>query len=204
MLKVGDTFSLEQALALWGKEGSEPPRPILPPAERPMSSFWHVAFVQPKCEKRAVEALLEAGFQAYGPLIKIDRQVSRRCRKWKTFEMPMFPRYVFVGGDRDVNGIKGVDGVVDYLRDGDRAAVVPVRAIEDLQVTEDMGLFNKLRGQTAVFEVGEHVRIVAGIFSGFPAVVQRALVGQPAEVLIEIMGRCSRAEIPVEALRRNV
>jgi transcription antitermination factor NusG len=168
-----------------------------PPAE------WHIVYTEPKGEERVALALSRAGVPVFLPKMKQDR-ILRHTRKYKrpkfkTVEAVMFPRYVFVAADRvDLSGIDGVNGIL--RRDG-RWARIPDALVEDLRVAIDMGLFDSTRDKRAIFAPGQDVRIEEGPFAGLAAKVKKALSGQDAELLVDLLGRSVLVRVELDMIK---
>jgi transcriptional antiterminator RfaH len=164
---------------------------------------WHIVYTEPRGEERVVLALDRMGVATFLPKIKQDR-VLRHTRKYKrpkikTVEAVMFPRYVFVAADTvDLAEVDGIDGVLK--RDGWWARI-PNAVVEDLRVAVDMGLFDSTREKRAIFTPGQDVRIDEGPFAGLAAKVKRALAGQDAEVLVDLLGRSTLVRVELEMIK---
>ncbi len=164
---------------------------------------WHIVYTEPKGEERVVRALGRMGVPVFLPKIKHDC-VLRHTRKYKrpkfkTVEIAMFPRYVFVAADRiDLSDVDGVNGVL--RRDG-RWARIPDTLVEDLRVAMDMGLFDQTREKRAIFSAGQDVRLEGGPFAGLSAKVKKALTGQHAEVLIDLLGRSTLVRVDLDMIK---
>ena len=171
-------------------------------------SDWHVVYTHPKCEAKAAAGLRRAGFGVFCPVMKIDRKLRHRRKGGRavtrTIEVVMFPRYLFVRFEPGCTffGLRGVMHVESVLMsDPMTPARVPDAVIEDLRVAMDMGLFDAVKERKPIFKPGTDVRIEEGPFEGFTAVVKRALAGQTAEVLLEILGSPRVLRIGLEQLR---
>lgn len=168
-----------------------------------MPSEWHIVYTDPKGEERVMLALSRIGVPTFLPKRKEDR-VLRHTRKYKTpkfktVETVMFPRYVFVAADRvDLAEVDGVNGVL--RRDG-RWARIPDAVVEDLKAAVDMGLFDSTRDRRAIFKPGQDVRIEEGPFAGLAAKVRKALSGQDAEVLVDLLGRSTLVRVDLETIK---
>lgn len=164
---------------------------------------WHIVYTEPKGEERVALSLSRAGVPVFLPKMKQDR-VLRHTRKYKrpkfkTIESVMFPRYVFVAADRvDLIEVDGVNGVL--RRDG-RWARIPNTLVEDLKVAVDMGLFDSTREKRAIFTPGQDVRIEEGPFAGLAAKVKKALSGQDAELLVDLLGRSTLVRIELDIIK---
>lgn len=164
---------------------------------------WHIVYTEPKGEERVALSLARANVPVFLPKMKQDR-VLRHTRKYKrpkfkTIEAVMFPRYVFVAADRvDLIEVDGVNGVL--RRDG-RWARIPNTLVQDLMAAVDMGLFDSTREKRAIFSPGQDVRIEEGPFAGLAAKVKKALSGQDAELLVDLLGRSTLVRVELDIIK---
>jgi transcriptional antiterminator RfaH len=166
-------------------------------------SEWHIVYTEPKGEERVALSLSRTGVPVFVPKMKEDR-ILRHTRKYKrpkftTVETVMFPRYVFVAADRvDLLEVDGVNGILK--RDG-RWARIPDATIEDLRVAVDMGLFDRTRDKRAIFSPGQDVRIEEGPLAGLAAKVRKAMSGQDAELLVDLLGRSTLVRVDLDIIK---
>ncbi|BCJ90322.1 transcriptional antiterminator [Terrihabitans soli] len=164
---------------------------------------WHILYTEPKGEEGVALALSKSGVPVFLPKIKRDR-VLRHTRKYKTpkyktVEAVMFPRYVFAAADRiDLSEVDGVNGVL--RRDG-KWARISNDVIEDLRVAIDLGLFDSTRDKKAIFKPGQDVVIEEGPFAGLGAKVKKALSGQDAEILVDLLGRSTLVRVDLDLIK---
>jgi transcription antitermination factor NusG len=164
---------------------------------------WHIVYTEPKGEERVVSALCRLGVASFLPKMKQDR-VLRHTRKYsrpkfKTVEAVMFPRYVFVAAEAvDLTAVDGINGVLK--RDGQWARI-PNAVVEDLRAAMDMGLFDSTREKRAIFTPGQDVMIDDGPLAGLAAKVKRAISGQDAEVLVDLLGRSTLVRVELEMIK---
>lgn len=166
---------------------------------------WYCLYTGARCEAKAAVELHGLGYTVFAPVVRKKVKVMRAGRRRdRIIELPLLTRYIFIemAPGADWSAVKETDGVTDFLRDeikGPRR--VPRFAIEDLQAAEDMGLFDETITQVPVFNAGAHVRIVEGPFTGLPAIVEHAIAGETAAILLSILGRETRMLTPLENLR---
>lgn len=151
---------------------------------------WFAAYVSVGQERKAADALRDAGFDAYCPMW--TRHVVRH-RKRIVVSRPLFARYVFVGcADGLWGAARRVDGV-EHLVTGasETPATVPLWAIERLRAAEAMGQFDEtVKRQPAIpFKPGEPVRVLAGSLQGWVGKVVNADAKGRVHLLIGMLGR---------------
>lgn len=124
--------------------------------------LWHVAYVKSRSEKKVKERLDRIGIQAFLPLIKTVRQWSDRK---KTVQVPLFNGYIFLqlSGD-DYTRVRMVEGVVNFIYQEKKIAVVPEKQIEEIRAFLTSGL--PVSASTDTFSKGEQVVINFGPLKG--------------------------------------
>lgn len=160
---------------------------------------WYVAYTKASGELRAANHLKRQGFDAYVPLC---RRVLRHARRETNVLRPLFPRYVFIGFDveidrwRSVNGTQGVsrlichgerptpmpDGVVEGLRDGEiEEGVVPL-------------------SQLVLFDPGAQLRVLDGAFVGHIGTYEGMSDSERVILLFGMIGRQVKVALPIHTV----
>jgi transcription antitermination factor NusG len=177
--------------------------------------LWHVVYTDPQAEKRVLHDIAhDLSFEAYTPIERFAKRVRGRLTD---IERPFFPRYVFVMVDpyrQEWQRVLDIDGVADVLgqpalgSDG-APSHLPAGCIEAMRHAEECGLFDRTPTSPNKFKVGERVLVSEGPFAGFNAVIEEfiaklhsATASKRAKVLVEFMGRMSKAEIDLTALEK--
>ncbi|MEW5886299.1 MAG: transcription/translation regulatory transformer protein RfaH [Pseudomonadota bacterium] len=161
---------------------------------------WYLVHTKPRRELCALEHLERQGFGCYLPLLRTEK--LRRTRL-DTCDEPLFPRYLFIQLDTDLQSrswgpIRSTVGVSRLVAFGGEPAKVPSALVEQLRQHE-----NHLRGQVVpLFQAGERVRVTQGPFAGLEGVYQIAEGERRVLVLIEML--CKPVRVPLEptALRK--
>lgn len=129
-------------------------------------------------------------------LPSIRRPVGKR-NAWE----PLFPMYIFCHVDPlavDWPAIRWAPGLSYFL--GVNQELVPVPEMVIGEIKERVCLWNE-RASGSRFAPGDKVTVTAGPFAGLEAIFQRYVPArQRCEVLLQIINRLARVEIPVEAL----
>jgi transcriptional antiterminator RfaH len=89
------------------------------------NSHWHVVQTHSRAEEKAAVQLLRQGYDIYLPRYLKRRRHARRC---KSIPAPLFPRYLFVSFDRQVQrwrSIQSTIGVSQLVCNGEAPASVP-------------------------------------------------------------------------------
>lgn len=123
---------------------------------------WHVAYTNPKAEKRVFELLGKNRIEAFLPVRKILKQWSDR-KKW--IEEPLFKSYIFVYiSEREYMQVLNLPGVVRFISFGGKAATVREQDIQKIRTI--LMSESELELSDRQFEIGQKVKIKAGNLAG--------------------------------------
>ena len=160
---------------------------------------WYVVHTRPQTEQQAVEQLRRQGFDVYLPCC---RKLRRHARRREVVHAPLFPRYLFVAIDLDIQrwrSINGTLGVSHLICQGDRPAPVPEGVVERLRAREDGGGMVSL-ADIALFDRGAQLRVLDGTFVGKTGFYDRMTAEERVVLLLEILGRKVEVSIPIHAV----
>ena len=157
MLKIGDVVGIVEM-------NEQPSVPVAP-------DRWCAITVHPQRERRVRDRLLDRGLCCYAPFFPRRVTIVRR-QAWQrpiqqTRTAPLFPGLVFVPDfdARDMLLLRSLaDGVVNYLRLGERPATLSSAMIDDIRAIEQ-SLNVPLRAAKARyhrFKAGDLVRVRDG------------------------------------------
>lgn len=155
---------------------------------------WFVARVKPRKELDTAERLGRATVKTYVPMA---REFERRGKWLVPFEKGvLFPGYVFVIADsRDpdwTDAIQKTRGVIRIMCDR-FGRPIPIPYAE-IRILRERDKTTTKKPVTSKFKVGQKVRIQAGAFEGFSAVLD-GVSGRRLRVLLQIFGRETTAEL---------
>lgn len=115
---------------------------------------------------------------------------------------PLFPTYLFCLVDpqsADWSDIRWTPGLCYFLGAGEE--LVPVSNELVAHLKQRVSWWNEA-GHVPGFVPGERVVVTNGPFSGLEAIFQRYIPArQRCQVLLQLVGRLTKAELPVEVLR---
>ena len=160
---------------------------------------WHVVHTHANAEWKALMNLRRQGFEAYLPRY---RKMRRHARKSEVVAAALFPRYLFLRLDaakecwRAVLSTFGVSALI--CRDG-LPAPVPEGVVEAIMARENEDEFVDLTRQ-AEFKPGDRVQVIAGAFADCVAQFQGLSASERVILLLDILGRKLRIEVPSESV----
>ncbi|MGE4533728.1 MULTISPECIES: transcription/translation regulatory transformer protein RfaH [Halomonas] len=148
---------------------------------------------------RATENLVNQGFEVFHPVLEVQKK-RRGKLTWVT--EPLFPYYLFIRLDRLVSNwrpIRSTRGVLKLVAFGEMPIAVDDRLIETLR---EHGNERKMDANL-YFRAGETVQITEGPFKELQAVFESHKGEERAIVLLNLLHRQQRLEMPVANLRRG-
>ena len=129
---------------------------------------WYALYVNVRHEKKVMMKLLERGIEAYVPLIKQIKQWSDRK---KMIELPLFTGYVFVNiALSEMDKLRWVEGVINYLRFEGKPAVIRDNEIEGLKYFVSNGY--EINSEDNYIGLGQKVKINLAQFKDFTGTVK--------------------------------
>jgi transcriptional antiterminator RfaH len=159
---------------------------------------WYLVFTKPRQERVARTNLLRQGYETYLPL---TRELRRHHGRRMTLIVPMFPRYLFVRLDTETDNwapIRSTLGVVSLVRFGPQPARVPDDLIGLLRAREDREGLQVLPPEA--FRPGARVRVKAGGLAGYEGIFLARTGRERVLILLDILGRDTRASVAVRDL----
>lgn len=154
---------------------------------------WYLVYAKPRQEPVAQTNLARQGYEIYLPLI---RQPRKRQGRRVAVIAPMFPRYLFIHLDSETDNwspIRSTLGVVSIVRFGQVPARVPDELIALLHRHEDAQGLQLL--PVDEFRHGAKVRLTDGPMMGYEGIYLAKTSKDRVIVLLDILGRRSRAVV---------
>ncbi len=149
---------------------------------------WIVVHTQPAKEELAVQHLLQQSFEVYLPRI---RKIRRHARKEEAILAPLFPRYLFVGIETDVQpwrSINSTRGVSYVLVNKELPAFIADDILQKMKQQEDQDGVVSLN-TLSLFKPGEKVFIREGVFAGHQGTVNQIKDQDRVQILLTFLGR---------------
>lgn len=142
---------------------------------------WLVVHTKPRTEARALENLERQGFEAFLPMITLQK--VRRAKLASVTE-PMFSRYLFIRTTahmQDLSVVRSTLGVSQLVRFGSVPAKVPHAWVKEMR--------EKPVVQESLLKHGDKVLLADGILKGLEAVFMHSDGQMRAMVLIELLSK---------------
>lgn len=158
----------------------------------PEPAAWVVVNTQPHREHIAVDQLGRQNFDVYCPRI---RKRIRHARKTQEILRPLFPGYVFVRVNSNLDcwrPILSTVGVRTLVRCGDRPSLLDSRFVDALKAREIDGAVVR---PASPFRIGQQVRIAGGPFDGIVASILEMEEKDRLVLLLDFLNRPMKARV---------
>ncbi len=159
---------------------------------------WYLVYTKPRQETVAQANLARQSYETYLPLM---HETRRRRGQRTTVISPMFPRYLFIHLDSQSDNwgpIRSTLGVVALVRFGHSAARIPDDLVATLRRREDERGIQLL--PTEEYRPGARVRITEGALAGYEGVFLAKTGRDRVILLLEILGKHTRAVVEIETI----
>ena len=159
-----------------------------------LSLRWYAAQTHPHAEAKAKAHLQRQGFDSYLPRYLKQRRHARRV---EVVARPLFPRYLFVAIDTQIqrwHAIRSTIGISRLVGTGDGPAPVPQDIIDALKRRENADGFVVLAPPPR-FAPGDKVRVVEGVFSDSLGLYQGMTGKERVAILLDLLGRKVRVAL---------
>lgn len=161
---------------------------------------WHLIYTKPKQEKLAETHLSRQGYHVYLPLF---HSLQRRQGRYQTLVEPLFPRYLFILLNTSTDNwapIRSTRGVTSLVRFGGLPAKVPAQLIKLLMKNENKNGAEQLN--VPQFEPGENIQILDGVMAGYQGIVKAKNSTKRVTVLLDVVGKAMKVELPIDSVAR--
>lgn len=146
--------------------------------------LWHIVLIEPQQEVTTVWRLHELGMEMYSPIVRRKVRTNRRTasgqREMRVAPRPMFPGYSFLStaATPDLNIVRRVNGVRDFLNVEGKPAVLPQAAIDAIRAKEfdqHQKYMEEIspRRKRPHLKRGQSVRIENGPFADFVRTIEQ-------------------------------
>ena len=162
-----------------------------------MSKEWFILQFKSNSHHLAAKNLTRQGFETFLPL---HDTTSRKLSRFISTSKPLFPGYMFIKFDRaesqwhKINNTYGVSHLITF---DSLLKSIPTKFVDSLMKRYDLS--GKLLPIQKLKE-GDQVKILKGPFANFIASVETYESEQRIWVLMDLMGRTTKIQIPSDAL----
>ena len=162
-----------------------------------MSKEWFILQFKSNSHHLAAKNLNQQGFETFLPL---HDTTSRKLSRFMSTSKSLFPGYMFIKFDRaesqwhKINNTYGVSRLITF---NSLLKSIPTKFVDSLMKRYDSS--GKLIPIQKLKE-GDRVKILKGPFADFIASVENYESEQRIWVLMDLMGRTTKIQIPSEAL----
>ena len=160
-----------------------------------MLKEWFILQLKPNSHQKATKNLNQQGFETFLPL---HDTTSRKASRFITATQPLFPGYMFIKFDRaepkwhKINNTYGVSRLVTF---NGVLKPIPTTFINDLMSRYD------LSGKLLSVKKGDQVKVLKGPFASFLATVEKYESDQRIWILMDLMGRKTKMQTPLDTLQ---
>jgi transcriptional antiterminator RfaH len=158
---------------------------------------WFVAHTHPHAETKATAHLNRQGFDIYFPRYLKRRRHARRI---ETVVAPLFPRYLFVAIDINIQRWRSIYSTVGISRlvcNGDDPTPVPDGIVNGLKNREDANGLIKLDSRPP-FRAGDTIRVLDGAFSSCLGLFEGMAERDRIAILLDLLGRKVRVVLDAD------
>ena len=160
---------------------------------------WYVVNTKAREESKALFNLKRQGFNAYLPQYKKTR---RHARRTDTVLAPLFPKYLFVEFDLDMENwscINSTIGVSNLIKFGALPTPLPAQLINEIRAREDAEGIVSIN-QYLKIKQGEKVTVISGAFNNHTGIFECQDDDKRIVILLNLMGRDVRVRLPSSAI----
>ena len=160
---------------------------------------WFTVQTHARAEFAAQKNLERQGYTTYLPLI---RKTRKHARKIDLVAVPLFPRYIFVCLNPEVDGLSRVrysKGVANIVSFGLKPAVISQKNLQSLWDKEDEDGFINFR-KSEKFMPGDQVSIINGIFAKSSGIIEKISGNDRVLLLLDLLDQQLRLNTSRESI----
>ena len=145
---------------------------------------WLVFYTRARAEKKTLEYLKKAGFEAYLPLVTQIRQWSDRKKK---VEVPLFNSYIFVlDNESKIPDILKVPGISWNIRHNGQPAELRQEELDTIKMFIETGLLIETN-DAEFLKIGDQVEIMGGPLRGMVGILRSDYSETKFSVMVDTM-----------------
>ena len=181
-------------------DGQKPKAPTSRSGEMvaaPTDLQWYVLRTKPLAEYSVTDLLGRKGIDVFFPRLN-----SARLRRGH-LDVPLFPSYLFVHHNlrQGWASVCQVPGVLGFVGFDDEIPSIPDEVVSELASRVDS--VNRTGGLQMVLRPGDKVYVAVGSTESLAEVVEEVQAGRRVRVLMEFLGRWTRADVPLGSVLRS-
>jgi len=160
---------------------------------------WYVVNTKAREEAKALFNLKRQNFNAYLPQYKKER---RHARRTDTVLAPLFPKYLFVEFNLDMENwscINSTIGVSRLIKFGALPTGIPTDLIDGIRAREDAAGLVSLNKNLKIKQ-GDKVMIIGGALNDHTGIFECQDDDARVVILLNLMGRDVRVRLPSSAI----
>ncbi|WP_417329303.1 transcription/translation regulatory transformer protein RfaH [Halomonas cupida] len=162
---------------------------------------WYVIQCKGGESFRAAEHLANQNYELFHPVLEVQKKRRGRL-EW--VQEPLFPHYLFLRLDRVASNWRPIRSTRGVLRIVTFGTAMPVPISDELvEVLCQHGVTRSENPRQLYFRQGESVDITEGPFKDLQAVFESHKGEERAIVLLNLLHRQQRLEMPVSQLKRH-
>lgn len=162
---------------------------------------WYVIQCKGGESFRAAEHLANQNYELFHPVLEVQKKRRGRL-EW--VQEPLFPHYLFLRLDRVASNWRPIRSTRGVLRIVTFGTAMPVPVSDELvEVLRQHGVTRNDNPRQLYFRQGESVDITEGPFKDLQAVFESHKGEERAIVLLNLLHRQQRLEMPVSQLKRH-
>lgn len=158
---------------------------------------WYLIFCKANQDSKAERNLVQQGFDVFRPV------VPKYSGDTLIKEESLFPRYLFLNANAEVKSLRPVSstyGVSNFVKFGDDYAIANDHLIDEIKTV--MEEHSQERANKAVLRKGDSVLVDSGSLDQLEAVFCNPCGNERAMILINILGRQSKMNVPMKSIRK--
>lgn len=162
---------------------------------------WLLIYCKPRQDSVAVTNLQRQGFTAYSPKISVRAPESGVPPQGRV--EPLFPSYVFISVDPEVQSIapvRSTRGVLCFVRFGAHYASASEQIIE--RIRRSVAECSQRATLEDRFKQGDRIKINGGGFNDIDAVFSSSCGAERVMILLNVLGAEAKVSVPMEFISR--
>lgn len=160
---------------------------------------WFIFYTTPRAEKIVLKTLVNLGYDAFLPLMKMSKVWSNRQKK--IIENPMFPNYIFVNTYRsNIYDIVRLPKICYCIQHEKKPVTIANKTIDAIKIMlstkSEISILQNI-------ELGDEIEITNGPLSGYEGVLIEEKGKNKFGVLVDFFNTLVTIEMSKDAIRKK-